>query len=812
MEKIISIFLYFVVFNFIACEAVGYSSISSFGDNVYTFYTEMKNISQANSTCNKFQGFLAHVKNEETQNFINQHLIQYKTSGKIKKDGFWIGLHQISNNQWQWSDTSSIENYANWYSEASKPRKSKSCSAISTSIKGSPIAFGHWTRRKCFYKNRYICQNKWGILSKKTLQISDGTSNVTCIASNSSFLVRWEKDNTAISSEGDSVYQEYEDHTTYKISTLYFTNPLRKDAGRYDCLILSREGDQHPRVAAALTATLEAKHGDGYLSSNSVTVREDVETVNCTIYGGPSFNATWKRNGIEVTNNKQQRFYQLYNENEEFKILSLKFVSPLKEDEGPFYCVLKENRGNSNSIILQELSLVLKTESFINDMESNNDVNVRLSETISCSVRGRPIPKISWTVGYDQLLRNDKIFSITSTTDENSLTSNSTITILNPISFSKQQRISCKPHYKSEEKRKTFYLNSDVRDLYSGLYSRGFYLSLPANKCSERNGVYVNTTGGQFRCDFIVASLQQSQDIEEICEETEMKIQFNDFTFSTPQPQLTVYVYTGYSNLKSIEVREPTINLNKLKPKTSYTIKVVYQPTYWNKYVTIGNKFTTKEFVPESIELLSTELTESGDCKVKFNLPNNVPSYGVNKIKLNITHYTPSKPSQRYVYNKEIKFTKTHDYNTFTFKRYSKDNIYKFTASLLSCGGTEGITSTQFECLNNPGTGSISQNEVTVGKSTEFIDCLIYGNSSFNATWKRNGIEIPTTSQHSIYQVYEDNIKFKKATINFVNPLKKDEGSFECFLLKKDESGSLRTLEILTATLKTELSTKILEN
>ena len=65
------------------------------------------------------------------------------------------------------------------------------------------------------------------------------------------------RDNTAISSEGDSVYQEYEDHTTYKISTLYFTNPLRKDAGRYDCLILSREGDQHPRVAAALTATLE---------------------------------------------------------------------------------------------------------------------------------------------------------------------------------------------------------------------------------------------------------------------------------------------------------------------------------------------------------------------------------------------------------------------------------------------------------------------------------------------------------------------------------------------------------------------------
>ena len=40
---------------------------------------------------------------------------------------------------------------------------------------------------------------------------------------------------------------------------------------------------------------IEAKHGDGYLSSNSVTVREDVETVNCTIYGGPSFNATWKR-------------------------------------------------------------------------------------------------------------------------------------------------------------------------------------------------------------------------------------------------------------------------------------------------------------------------------------------------------------------------------------------------------------------------------------------------------------------------------------------------------------------------------------
>lgn len=80
---------------------------------------------------------------------------------------------------------------------------------------------------------------------------------------------------------------------------------------------------------------------------------------------------TWAnifRNGIEVTNNKQQRFYQLYNENEEFKILSLKFVSPLKEDEGPFYCVLKENRGNSNSTILQELSLVLKSKYLTNNL------------------------------------------------------------------------------------------------------------------------------------------------------------------------------------------------------------------------------------------------------------------------------------------------------------------------------------------------------------------------------------------------------------------------------------------------------------
>ena len=119
----------------------------------------MKNISQANSTCNKFQGFLAHVKNEETQNFINQHLIQYETLGKINKDAFWIGLHQNSNNQWQWSDTSSIENYANWYSAASEPRISKSCSAISTSTESSPIAFGHWTTKKCFHINRYICQN-----------------------------------------------------------------------------------------------------------------------------------------------------------------------------------------------------------------------------------------------------------------------------------------------------------------------------------------------------------------------------------------------------------------------------------------------------------------------------------------------------------------------------------------------------------------------------------------------------------------------------------------------------------------------------
>ena len=63
---------------------------------------------------------------------------------------------------------------------------------------------------------------------------------------------------------------------------------------------------------------------------------------------------------------------------------------------------------------------------------------------------------------------------------------------------------------------------------------------------------------------------------------------------------------------------------------------MAYRPTYWYNNVLIEKEFTTKEFVPESIEMLSTELTESGDCKVKFNLPNNVPSYGMNKIKASV--------------------------------------------------------------------------------------------------------------------------------------------------------------------------------
>ena len=70
-------------------------------------------------------------------------------------------------------------------------------------------------------------------------------------------------------------------------------------------------------------------------------------------------------------------------------------------------------------------------------------------------------------------------------------------------------------------------------------------------------------------------------------------------------------------------------------------------------------------------------------------------------FQLNITHYTPSKPFQHSVYDEEVEFIKIHDYNMFTFTRLSKDHIYKITASLLSCGGTEGITSKQFECLNS---------------------------------------------------------------------------------------------------------------
>ena len=135
------------------------SKLASFGNNVYTFYPETCcNISQANETCNKYNGFLAHVKTENVQTFITQQIEEYKENNY---KGFWIGLHRIGDNnkEWEWSDKSKL-GYSHW--AKGDPNALETCVLLLI----FPNKLGFWSAETCAFDKKFLCENSE---SKKTV-------------------------------------------------------------------------------------------------------------------------------------------------------------------------------------------------------------------------------------------------------------------------------------------------------------------------------------------------------------------------------------------------------------------------------------------------------------------------------------------------------------------------------------------------------------------------------------------------------------------------------------------------------------------
>ena len=163
-----------IIFILVTTDQSKSFKLASFGNSVYTFYNQSRNNSKANKICNKFGGFLAHVKTDETQTFINQQIDEYRFNKSFKKtdeklySGFWIGLHQEDdkNKIWEWSDGEKVS-YENWNKRTDLVKKDDE------SYKGEPnnkdekcvnIAlyneyFGYWFDNKCTSRNKFICEN-----------------------------------------------------------------------------------------------------------------------------------------------------------------------------------------------------------------------------------------------------------------------------------------------------------------------------------------------------------------------------------------------------------------------------------------------------------------------------------------------------------------------------------------------------------------------------------------------------------------------------------------------------------------------------
>jgi len=211
------------------------SKLASSGNNVYTFYTETCcNIRQANETCNKYNGFLAHVKTENVTSFINQQIEEYRAADDI---GLWIGLHQIGDNtkDWEWSDKSKLD-YNNWF-DGEPNNKYEKC----TDVQIIGDRFGFWHDSSCSIKKKIICENRAGsgFVTDTSIYMKKSEVKVQCVVFGGfEYSSIWLRNGVIVTNDtSKAIHQVYQRQRNYFKSTISFKGVLIEEAGTYNCFL-----------------------------------------------------------------------------------------------------------------------------------------------------------------------------------------------------------------------------------------------------------------------------------------------------------------------------------------------------------------------------------------------------------------------------------------------------------------------------------------------------------------------------------------------------------------------------------------------
>ncbi|XP_035692699.1 CD209 antigen-like protein A [Branchiostoma floridae] len=124
---------------------VGYQR---FQRTCYRFSTNQKPYNESQATCHGEGGRLATVKNNETQNFLANHV---KATTRAHT---WIGLSdQEAEGLWVWDDGTLLVGDGIWGTGEPNGRTRENCAHISPGFHN-----GHWNDVACSMSNYYICE------------------------------------------------------------------------------------------------------------------------------------------------------------------------------------------------------------------------------------------------------------------------------------------------------------------------------------------------------------------------------------------------------------------------------------------------------------------------------------------------------------------------------------------------------------------------------------------------------------------------------------------------------------------------------
>uniref|UniRef100_A0A914NXQ7 C-type lectin domain-containing protein n=1 Tax=Panagrolaimus davidi TaxID=227884 RepID=A0A914NXQ7_9BILA len=101
----------------------------------------------AEITCDNKTGHLISIHNMMDNMFITQEAI--KTFSHSTTGDFWIGISNIVQTTWSWSDSTPL-NFENWNDQSSKNRTDAGCGAVL-------LENGRWIDDYCFIKKPFIC-------------------------------------------------------------------------------------------------------------------------------------------------------------------------------------------------------------------------------------------------------------------------------------------------------------------------------------------------------------------------------------------------------------------------------------------------------------------------------------------------------------------------------------------------------------------------------------------------------------------------------------------------------------------------------